>query len=156
MQTANRHFHKGLATYQLRMIKMSPADGNPGRRPLHPWPAGSFQAKANPRQRWRPAPVLCISLLSSEQTVTADFILDPPPTCQNTAMASKPPALSPPRRKKKKRTSCHTSWVLINQDHSFIILASIRVHCLLHQLSPPVSIAHACTHKPTQSVSIHA
>lgn len=59
-------------------------------------------------------------------------------------------SVKPPLKKKNLfgSTSCHTSWVLINQDHSFIIVASIRVSCLLHQLSAPVTVAHATHTNP--------
>lgn len=112
--------------------------------------------KANPNQRWRPAPLLCISPLSSEQTATADFILDPPPTRQNTALASAPPVLSPPDKNSVwKYFLSHLLGTNKSGPSRSIIVASVRVPCLLHQLSPPVTVSHTA-HTNIQRVCIHA
>lgn len=76
-------------TYQVgRMMSyenMNSAGRNPTRRPLHPRPAGSFQAKSKSQSVLETSSSTMCSPLSNEQTVTADFILDPPPTCKRWA-----------------------------------------------------------------------
>lgn len=64
---------------------MSSAGRNPTRRPLHPRPAGSFQAKSKSHSVLETSSSTMCSPLSNEQKVTADFILDPPPTCRRWA-----------------------------------------------------------------------
>lgn len=64
---------------------MSSAGRNPTRRPLHPRPAGSFQAKSKSQSVLETSSSTMFSPLSKEQTVTADFILDPPPTSKRWA-----------------------------------------------------------------------
>lgn len=125
----------------------------PKERPLHPRHAGSVQAKSKSQSVMETSSSVMCSLLSNKQIVTADFILDPPPTCKGwtrvflfflESEASKPP-MSSPQKNPYGNTSCDCpadAWVLINQVTLVSSSSSlcIRVHCILQQLLPPVMI----------------
>ena len=144
-------FQLSGCTYQARMMlkykNTSSARKNPTQRPLHPRPAGSFQAKSKSQSALETSSSTMCSSLSSEQTVTADFILDPPPTCKKWAwgvffLESEASHVKSPENPYG-NTSCGSSGdacVLINQVTLVSSSSRLpsRVQCTLRQLLPPV------------------
>lgn len=139
------------------MIKMSPADGNPGQRPLYTLTCRFFPSQSkSPPALETSSSTLCFT---SVQQTDSDgwFYFRPSAHMPKYSLGLCASTVKPPWEKKNLfgSTSCHTSWVLINQDHSFIIVASIRMNCLLHQLSLPVTIAHG-VHIQTHTKYFHS
>lgn len=96
---------------------MSPADGNPTQRPLHPWPAGSFQAK----RKSQPALEAGSTTLYFTSVQRADsngwFYFRPSAHIPKYSPGLCASSVKPPEKNLLGSTSCHTSRPLINQLH---------------------------------------